>query len=504
MHQTNVRERNQQVRQMRRIYENAKAVLTWLGPDTSDGLAKTATNAIQVISDFLCARLNVQITNLSTRSNVYHEVLYKNRHVLPSPNECDFSTDATWRALVWFYSHKYFTRLWIIQEVNANTNRIVQCGVEQIEWDCIDLVAGYIIMDTAFSKSFGFSDAHCWWTATVTTERMRKPQNWLFMLYLASNFACLDDRDMIYGLRGLMDLPEPSIQADLLNPDYAKSTVEVFQDAVEAALLDFQNTDVLLYLVGDESPSWIPRWDRPMLFRNPFRFGKRLPWKPAGSSTPKFRIDKELNVLHISGFVIDTIESASSYNERYFGTATLQKDEGRSELQRAWLKILEILAANQQPPSLLISRKLLAAAATALSFGLDAEANPAESQHLLDNFIAYLSLILPPELYSQYIPSEVSESAATSGNGDAFGKPVWDFAYPDSGFFVTSAGMVGCSVCIPQKGDLVIATLGSTYPFIVRPRLDGAGFGMKGYAYVDGVMNSERVGSLDITTFEFH
>src|SRR5262249_17911748 len=151
----------------------------------------------------------LQIANLSTRSNVYHEILYKNRHALPPPNECDFSSDATWKALIWFYSHSYFTRLWIIQEINASTNRIVQCGQEQIEWDRVDLVAGYIIMDTAFSNDFGFSKTHCWWTATVTTERMRNPKNWLSMLYLASNFACLDDRDMIYGLRGLMSLPEP-------------------------------------------------------------------------------------------------------------------------------------------------------------------------------------------------------------------------------------------------------------------------------------------------------
>ena len=380
---------------MRRIYEKAKAVLTWLGPDSPDRLAKAAMDSIRVISDFLCKRLNLQIANLSTKSNVYHEILYENRHALPSPNKCDFSSDATWQALIWFYSHSYFSRLWIIQEINASTNRIVQCGREQVEWDRVDIVAGYIIMDTEFSNNFGFSKTHCWWTATVTTERMRNPKIWLSMLYLASSFACLDDRDMIYGLRGLMNLPEPSDQATLLNPDYAKSTVEVFRDTVEAALLDFQNTDVLLYLVGDESPSWIPRWARPMLFRNPFRFGKALPWRPAGDSKPQCRIDKQLNVLHVSGFVIDTIKSVSSYNERYFSDAILKTGEGRNELQQAWPNILSILVNSQQPPSLPIGTTLLTAVATALSFGLDADANPVDPQHLLHNFIAYLCLILP-------------------------------------------------------------------------------------------------------------
>jgi hypothetical protein len=241
-----------------------------------------------------------------------------------------------------------------------------------------------------------------------------------------------------------------------------------------------------------------------MLFRNPFRFGKALPWKPAGDSKPHYIIDKQLNVLHVSGFVIDTIKAVSSYNERYFSNAILTTGEGRDELQQAWLKILSILADSQQQPSLAIGTTLLTAVATALSFGLDADANPADPQHLLHNFIAYLRLILPSEIYAQYIPSDLSESADANGNGHAFGKPVWDFAYPDSGFFVTSAGLVGCSVCIPQQGDVVIAALGSTYPFIVRPRPDRAGFFIKGYAYVNGVMRGERAGDGELRAFEFH
>jgi hypothetical protein len=60
----------------------------------------------------------------------------------------------TSRALIWFYSHSYFTCLWIIQEINTSTRRAVQCGRQWFERDHVDLVAGYI-MDTAFSNRFG-------------------------------------------------------------------------------------------------------------------------------------------------------------------------------------------------------------------------------------------------------------------------------------------------------------------------------------------------------------
>jgi Heterokaryon incompatibility protein (HET) len=503
MHQSNVRERNQQVRQMRRIYQKARGVLIWLGPDTSDQMAKAATDSIQIISDFLCEKLHITIEGLSTRRNVYQEVLYRNRGTLPSPNECEFSNETTWQCLRWFYSHAYFTRLWVIQEVNATTNRLVHCGTEEIEWDRVDLVAGYIIMDTAFSNNYGFSETHCWWTATVTTERMRNPRNWLFMLYLASNFACLDERDMIYGLRGLMHLSEGTPQAGLLDPDYRKTTVEVYRDSVEAAFHDFQNTDVLLYLVGDESPSWIPRWERPMLFRNPFRFGKSLPWKPAGESYPQWRIDKQSNVLYLSGFVVDTVKSVAAYNEQIFSNAMLDDSSRTESLRQIWHRILETLHHAHHGSSdssfLPLPQDLMGSTATALSYGLDADANPASSQTLLSNLIAYLRLILDADTFNAYISSSLAELAEHS-DGHAFGKPVWDFAYPDSGFFVTSNGLVGCSVCIPKPRDLVVAMLGSTYLFILRP--EGEGHLIRGYAFVSGVMEGERW-SDEVETKEF-
>ena len=530
---------------MRSIYQKAKAVVIWLGPDTADHRAKPATDSVRRISDFLCGKLNLQITDLSSRSNLYQEALYQNRHSLPPPDRCHFGSDALWQSLIWFYSHAYFTRLWVIQEVNASSNRIVHCGHQRIEWDRVDLVAGYMIMNTTFSHNFGFHETHCWWTATVTTERMRNPKNWLWMLYLASNFSCSDERDVIYGLRGLMSLPQYSPQTLLLNPDYSKSTTDVYRDSVEAALLDYQNTDVLLYLAGQESPSWIPRWDQKMLFRNPFRFGKALPWKPAGDTKVRWKIDKNANILHLSGIAIDTINSVSAYNERYFGNAMLDTASGREELAEYWPKILSTLSSTQSPPSLPLSSNVLTAAACALSFGLDADANPASEDTLLNNFLAYLKLILPHQIFKTYIPADLANpvkadvkpasqpgilqsfftylklilptqalnthtprdvSTTAEADGRAFGKPVWDFAYPDSGFFVTSSGLVGCSVCTPRAGDVVTAALGSTYPFIFRPCAGDdrrEWFEIKGYAYVHGVMRGERAGG-EVRDFEIH
>src|SRR6187402_3162332 len=101
-------------------------------------------------------------------------------------------------------------------------------------------------METAFSKAFGFTNAYCWWAATVTADLVQ-PTNWLLMLYLASNFSSLDPRDVIYGLRDMMKIEKGG---ELLKPDYTKSVSEVYRDVVEAAFINFDIIDVLHYVNG--------------------------------------------------------------------------------------------------------------------------------------------------------------------------------------------------------------------------------------------------------------
>ena len=468
---------------MRKIYEKAKTVLSWLGPGTQDHQEVAAVDSIRKISNFLCQKLSVSISDLRSMSNIYQALLLKNRACLPLPNECGFSTDATWKSLIWLYSHPYFTRVWVVQEISANKERLVHCGREKIEWERVELVAGYILMEPAFSKSFGFTDTYCWWVSTIT-ELTRSPKNWLSALYLASTYSCLDARDAIYGLGGLIEV---SNGGELLDPDYNKSVLEVYRASIEAAILDFQNTDIFTYVSGNGNPSWIPQWNQPMLFRNPFRFGRALPWKPAGRTTPIWNIDKELNILSLTGYSVDCVKFFTPYSEVYFCTAMTKSDEGRRILVEAWQTILRTMERSQSKTPL--NASTLTAAATSFSFGLDENTDPANEHYLVKNFVAYLKIVLDEETFSKYIPPELSEQSKDA-NGYAFGKPAWDFKYPESSFFITENGYIGCTVSTVRQGDLVCVALGSTYPFVLRPQ--GNEFSIRGYAYVHGLMHGEQ------------
>ncbi|KAL3425519.1 heterokaryon incompatibility protein [Phlyctema vagabunda] len=308
------------------------------------------------------------------------------------------------------------------------------------------------------------------------------PKNWLFMLYLVSNFSS-DARDVIYGLRGMMEFKRGS---ELLEPDYTKSVAEVYRDVVEAALINFQTTDVLLYLNGTEHPSWVPRWEVSMLFRNPFRFGKPLPWRPAGERVPTWAIDKDSDALTISGFIPSSIKFVETYNESIFGNAMINKQ--RDLLNDIWRRILKTIGDTQS--KIPLTTNILTAAATSFSFGLDEKSNPVDEHILLERFVKYLRLVLDEEIYDKYIPRDVFE-ASEDADGRLFGKPVWDFTYPESSFFITENNLAGCSVASTRPGDVIFVAHGSTYPLVLRQHTDY--FRIRGFAHVHGLMHGEQI-----------
>jgi hypothetical protein len=131
-----------------------------------------------------------------------------------------------------------------------------------------------------------------------------------------------------------------------VSPGHSKSTLEVYRGTVEAAFINFKKADVLLYVTGKESRSWIPRWDIPMLFRNSFRFGKPVPWTLAGDDEPTWSIDKSENVLSLSGFIIDVISQAESYNQLFFANSTIDSNDGKIKLKTTWKQILSTLGTH--------------------------------------------------------------------------------------------------------------------------------------------------------------
>ena len=222
-----------------------------------------------------------------------------------------------------------------------------------------------------------------------------------------------------------------------------------------------------------------------------------MPWTPSGDTKPIWRIDRKLNSLFLTGFVADSIKVVVDYNEGYFGKAMAESKEGREQLKQAWQRIVTTWGSSQS--QIPFSRDIITAAATSLSFGLDENTNPADGGRLLLSFVAYLKFVLDEETYNKYVPPELTEEAKDA-KAESFGKPVWDFNYPESSFFVTERNLIGSSTSRNEPGDKVFVALGSTYPFILRPTENH--FLLKGFSYVHGIMHGELLADAKQEIFE--
>jgi hypothetical protein len=132
--------------------------------------------------------------------------------------------------------------------------------------------------------------------------------------------------------------------------------------------------------------------------------------------------------------------------------------------------------------------------AVALSFGFGRILNETERLETLHSFVAYLSLVFEDnrDVLERYIPPALLQDVKAS-DGHVFGKPVWDFDYPDASIFITSRKMIGCAVSTANVGDNVFVPLGSAYPLVLEPHVEanGQSHGILGFSYVDGLMFGE-------------
>jgi hypothetical protein len=196
--QSNVRERNQQVALMSKIYEGAVYVIAWLGLDSGAS--------------------NLKPLDEEARLNISRELTF------------DILTDP------------YFSRLWVVQEfmLARNVDFMFQDGrIPALQLDqIIDIVS-------AGRKHFN--------KKTLRLDRLMHynhreglPLQGCLGLFCGNH--CGDPRDKVYGMMGLVE------KSQCLQIDYSKSTHEVYSDVI----LTFVNQANKYQLPNARVPSYTP------------------------------------------------------------------------------------------------------------------------------------------------------------------------------------------------------------------------------------------------------
>ncbi|RSL60770.1 hypothetical protein CEP54_006571 [Fusarium duplospermum] len=223
--QSNILERNHQVKNMIAIFRSAIRVVVFLGEGSP---------ILDRLVDYMSNDTGGQL-----------------------PQVTDFIT---------LFRSRWFHRVWVLQEVAVAKSILVMYGMKQMSW--VDLIThGNLFLRLMAARnlslvlppviSYGLRQTE------AGARRLKGRSDLLSLLQVSRNCSCKDARDKVYSILGLLqDEPVLSLQAD-----YSPSTTAgwVFLQVAAWHVDTTKTLEILSQVDGTSAlnmPSWVPDWTR--------------------------------------------------------------------------------------------------------------------------------------------------------------------------------------------------------------------------------------------------
>ncbi|KAH0536965.1 hypothetical protein FGG08_006193 [Glutinoglossum americanum] len=298
INQADIGEKEQQVQLMRRIYERASEIIIWLGnpPESKNVVGFLMYLYYQLLShDGSDDEMRARIERAGRAGRPW------------------------WPNLDKFFGHRYWSRVWIVQELAvAKTITIVYGGYPMPwaqfihifrkllvqPWPSL-LLQAQIVQPTGSTMN---GQRHILTLASIRRRIQSESTIPLSeIMTLCSTSKATDVRDKVYALQGL-------VGTMAVIPDYSKSPTAVYQETARY-ILTHENSLNYLCLAGtgyggrEDFPSWAVDWEH--------RSNTAMP-APLGSTTSKLyrassgskQVPREQgsNQITLKGVMIDTIQ----------------------------------------------------------------------------------------------------------------------------------------------------------------------------------------------------
>jgi hypothetical protein len=302
-------ERTSQVELMATIYHSAATVIVWLGKE--DEHTKGAFALLHSLGQHPNETLK-RITPRNLRSGRTLQLI------------APCSNIDSWESLVRLFQRRYFTRVWIIQEITLAREVLVHCGQHIIDWAHVVKVSNFLTV-TSWTRwicpggTLGAVDSpqsyHAIPNLLEANKRTRERDQSKALLYAlirARRFYASDPRDKIYALLGVGgDLvtgkPRYSpVYGDQTPADtYVQAAIQLLLDADDLLLLGHAEGEVFQTVPG--LPSWVPDWSSAHVVGLGVTGYQRF--SAAGDRRRTMRIEGK--TLVVSGMRIDTVTSTA-------------------------------------------------------------------------------------------------------------------------------------------------------------------------------------------------
>lgn len=275
IHQKNIDERTNQVRQMHRVYQSAYNVIIWLCRPLDHSRGWDPALAFRLIHRYheLAIRqpdLDVQKLSWSGRIS-----WLRSHGILPPITHQGVISD--------LFHCTWFERAWVVQEISCSRKATIVCDDGSgIDYDhfaiglkfavekqilAADSPSGFASIDRGYRKPGNWSSA-----LQMYAIKSQDPSTSKGLLEYLQRFAgsqCSDPRDKLFSLYGISELPAQAelktyFEASGLVPDYRKDVTEVYTAAARACLttgsLDILSQPCLRPNRHPGLPSWVADW----------------------------------------------------------------------------------------------------------------------------------------------------------------------------------------------------------------------------------------------------
>ncbi|KAH8805372.1 heterokaryon incompatibility protein-domain-containing protein [Xylogone sp. PMI_703] len=268
INQQDTDEKNVQVRRMKEIYETAKEVIIWLGPESDDsGYAMEAINGV----DRGWANADSQPV----------------KERLPAAPTLD---KRTLQAINQLLCRPWWRRVWIIQEATCASTTYLKCGSHQIEFIAVMAMVNFVMQDILKGAVRDFSTpdtGHFSRPIALQTLKFNRSQSEYrmdFLSLLDDSRVCeaSDPRDKVFALSGLTT----DAQREARNPDYSLSVDVVYIRLVNTLIKSEPSLNILGHCqAAVQDPN---SWSSFKLLSSSL-----LPKRPLPSWTPDWTMDPD-------------------------------------------------------------------------------------------------------------------------------------------------------------------------------------------------------------------
>jgi hypothetical protein len=485
INQSDLSELGVQVQNMNTIYEKANRTLIWLGIDTN-GLGRVAIDAINKFWLHRASELQISHKQLSKVEDL--------RRLIPHTGNTPTPQTHQWPALRWFFSRPWFSRLWVIRELNASREAVSFCGHSSVNSHLVALAAQWLVrLDRQhYQSQVPNLGQFIHQAGGMRTGQFTQPSSILAPLNSSTWYKASDQRDRVYSMLSLQWFAEKWLP---LKADYTISNIQLLKSVVEVSVRTGDQLMALSYVVHPRGsirrPSWLPRWDyHPSHLTIWSCADKKQLWDACKRERNSRLTITNDNCLSVFGVQVDVITSTSRFLFKDLGLTSTSGQTLPSQLHgEEWQRIISEGHSQES------ERKLILDYGEALLCGVSRTVPSRRStpEEIMDDFLAFLVLLcgewaplssglkhLGQEILSNTSPLELFRLKARIERHNITRR-----------LFSTSSGFIGNGPEVLQVGDRVCILFGGDVPYILRPERDH--FLLVGESYVSGIMGGEFI-----------